>query len=332
MKGWIGRVGKAVACCRFRGSGIVRGLLVIVAFVVGGCGGEYRYDPATAVHQDFSGEKTFALLQEVTAFGPRPSGSEALETSRQWIEKTLKASGWTVQRQTFTDDTPKGKIEFVNLRARFSGEDGESGDALWKRPTQVLLASHYDTKLYETIEFVGANDPGSSIAALLEIARITAAKPDLARRLELIFFDGEEAYVGYTPGDGLFGSRHFAQQYRKWPDEMQFEAGILLDMVGDKDLNVRIPSNSPTDLTTHLLAAASELETRKFFGTSGTAITDDHVPLNGAGLPTIDVIDFDYRHWHTGGDTIDKLSAESLETVGQAVMLMVEKYVLGGGE
>jgi glutaminyl-peptide cyclotransferase len=247
-----------------------------------------------------------------------------------WIEKILTESGWTVQRQTFTDDTPKGAIEFTNIRARFVGSSADSGDAVWKRPTQVLLASHYDTKRYETIDFVGANDPGSSIAALLEIARITAAKPDLARRLELVFFDGEEAFVSYTPNDGLFGSRHYAQQYRKWPEEIQFDAGILLDMVGDKDLNVRIPSNSPAELTTHLLVAASELGTRKFFGTSPTALTDDHVPLNGAGLPTIDVIDFDYKYWHTGSDTIDKLSPESLETVGQAVVLMVEKHVLGG--
>jgi Zn-dependent M28 family amino/carboxypeptidase len=305
-----------------------------IVFSLSACGDSqpaYRYDPATAIHRDFSGEKAFHFLEEVTAFGPRPSGSEALENSRQWIEKTLTESGWVVQRQTFNDDTPKGPIEFSNLRARFVGNSEGSGEALWKRPTQVLLASHYDTKLYETIEFVGANDPGSSIAALLEIARIAATKPDLARRVELIFFDGEEAFVSYTPSDGLFGSRHFAQQYRKWPEEMQFEAGILLDMVGDKDLNVRIPSNSPAELTSAVLAAADELGTRKFFGTSSTAITDDHVPLNGAGLPTIDVIDFDYKYWHTGSDTIDKLSVESLETVGQAVVLMMEKFVLGGG-
>jgi glutaminyl-peptide cyclotransferase len=319
-----------------------RCLLLFAAFAYAGCGGDsrsgYSYDPATAVHSDFSGEAAFQLLEKVTDFGPRPAGSDALENSRQWMEQTLKKSGWTVQRQTFTDDTPQGPIEFVNLRARFVAGDGLGGavatddELLWQRPTQVLLASHYDTKFYQTIAFVGANDPSSSIAALLEIARVAAQKPALAERLELVFFDGEEAFVSYTPSDGLFGSRHYAKQYRKWPDEMQFEAGILLDMVGDKDLNVRIPSNSPNHLTTHLLAAATELGTRKFFGTSSTAITDDHVPLNGVGLPTIDVIDFDYQHWHTSGDTIDKLSAESLETVGEAVLLMVEKFVLGDGE
>ena len=294
-----------------------------------GCGDSrsaYRYDPALAVHREFSGEQAFALLEKVTSFGPRPSGSEALEESRQWMEKVLAESGWTVQRQTFVDNTPRGKIEFVNVRARFG-----AGEDLWERPTQVLVASHYDTKLYETFEFVGANDPGSSIGAVLEIARVTAANPELASRLELIFFDGEEAFVSYTPSDGLFGSRHFAKQYRKWPEDMQFQAGILLDMVGDKDLNVRIPSNSPADLTAHVLAAAKELGTREYFGTSSTAITDDHVPLNGAGLPTIDVIDFDYKYWHTGRDTVDKLSAESLQIVGQTVLLMLEKYVLGGG-
>lgn len=303
-----------------------------------GCGDngqpEYQFDPAKAAYADFSGDLALKRVKTVCDFGPRPPGSEALESSRRWIEKVLAEAGWTVQRQTFTENTPIGKIEFVNLRARYPGlhegdrSQDEADAELWQRPTRVLLASHYDTKKYETIRFVGANDPGSSIGVLLEVARVAGSRPDLARHLELVFFDGEEAFVSYTAADGLFGSRYYARQYRKWPDGMRMEAGILFDMVGDKDLNVRIPRNSPAELTTQLFAAALELGSRDFFGTSSKEITDDHLPLNDAGLPTIDIIDLDYAHWHTSGDSIDKLSAESLQTVGRAALLMVEKHLL----
>lgn len=292
------------------------------------------YDSATAVHQRFSGAAALQLATEVTSIGPRPAGSEALEKSRQWIADNLAASGWKIQRQTLVEPTPQGEIEFVNIRARHAPTAGTevNPEEFWRRPTDVLLASHYDTKFYQGIEFVGANDPGSSIGALLEMARVLATRPELARHCELVFFDGEECFVSYSPSDGLFGSRYYARQYRKWPEEMQFKAAVLLDLVGDRDLNIRIPRNSPPQLTAQLFAAADELGTRSFFGSSGKEITDDHVPLNGAGLPTIDVIDLDYPYWHTSADTIDKLSGDSLEIVGQTVLLMVEKYLLRGKE
>ncbi len=300
-------------------------VLVLSGLALSGCGRTpVRFDPATAVYDKFSGESALELTRKVTDFGPRPPGSEALEQSRQWIEKTLSDNGWQIQRQKFTEATPQGDIEFVNLRARFSKQPSAS---LWTRPTSVLLASHYDTKYYRDLDFSGANDPGSSIGALLEIARVAVENADFAQRLELVFFDGEEAFVAYTPSDGLFGSRYYARQYRKWPDEMRFQAGVLLDMVGDRDLNIRLPRNSPQDLGGKLFAAATELGTRKYFGNSPKEITDDHVPLNGAGLPTLDVIDLDYAYWHTSADTVDKLSAESLQIVGRTVLLMVEKQV-----
>ena len=285
------------------------------------------FDRSTAVFDEFSGESALKLTSTVTDFGPRPPGSEALERSRQWIEKTLTDSGWQVQRQTFTEATPQGDVEFVNLRARFTKRPEKS---LWTRPTTVLLASHYDTKFYRDVDFSGANDPGSSIGALLEIARVAVNNAGFAEQLELVFFDGEEAFVAYTPADGLFGSRYYARQYRKWPDDMRMHAGVLLDMVGDRDLNIRLPRNSPQALGAKLCAAAAELGTRKYFGNSPKEITDDHVPLNGAGLPTLDVIDLDYAYWHTSADKVDKLSAESLQIVGRTVLLMVEKYVAEG--
>src|SRR5690606_34997487 len=122
-----------------------------------------------------------------------------------------QAAGWEVRRQEFEDRTPRGPVRFANLRARFSESGG--GDP-WARGVESLVASHYDTKLFDDVAFVGANDAGSSTGLLLELARAAAAYRDFAKRLELVFFDGEEAVVQYTATDGLYGSRYYARQLR----------------------------------------------------------------------------------------------------------------------
>src|SRR5690606_11465572 len=146
------------------------------------------------------------------AFGPRPSGSEALEKTRQYLEEELRKLGWTTTRQTFEDTTPRGKLTFVNLRARWVGE----GDP-WKRRTPVVVGSHYDTKFFKDIHFVGANDGASGNGLALELARVLAQQPSRALRVEIVLFDGEEASVDYTPLDGLHGSRHYAKTWRERP-------------------------------------------------------------------------------------------------------------------
>src|SRR5947208_12198794 len=152
--------------------------------------------------ENFSGEKAFAHVQHLVDLGPRPAGSEALEKSRLYIIEQLKSAGWTVTRSEFSDQTPCGKMTFVNLIARF-------GTRKKKDAAQFLLCSHYDTKTFETIRFVGANDGGSSTGLLLETARVLATEPMLARKVELVFFDGEEAFEEFNDTDGLYGSRHF---------------------------------------------------------------------------------------------------------------------------
>src|SRR5436305_9895287 len=157
------------------------------------------------IWEEFSGEKAFAHVQRLVDFGPRPSGSKALENSRAYVENELKASGWQVTRQAFTDDTPRGKIHFLNLVAQFSDHGKRTSPSF-------LLCSHYDTKMFDTIRFVGANDGGSSTGLLLELARVIGQHPNLARKIELVFFDGEEAYDHFSETDGVFGSRHLAKQ------------------------------------------------------------------------------------------------------------------------
>jgi len=259
------------------------------------------------IWEDFSGEKALAHVQAMVDFGPRPPATEAIEKTRGYLVKQLEQAGWKVERQSFSDDTPRGKVAFVNLIAIFGAAHSDS---------QFLLCSHYDTKTFDKARFVGANDGGSSTGVLLEMARVLALTPDLARRVQLVFFDGEEAYEAFTDTDGLFGSRYFAGQLVAHDKAKQFRGGILFDMVGDKSLSITLPPDSPPELARDIFASADALNVRKHFTYFDRDITDDHTPLNEAGIPVIDLIDFDYPPWHTTEDTVDKLSAESLRITG----------------
>jgi len=183
-----------------------------------------------------------------------------------------------------------------------------------------LLCSHYDTKIFNTVQFVGANDGGSSNGVLLEIARILAQRPATAAQAQLVFFDGEEAFESFTATDGLYGSRHFAKQLAASNGAKQFRGGILFDMVGDRSLTVTLPPDSPREMARGIFEAADAQKVRNHFTYASGGILDDHTPLNEIGIPTIDLIDFDYPPWHTPEDTMDKLSAESLRIVGAVAL------------
>ncbi|MGZ5019825.1 MAG: M28 family metallopeptidase, partial [Chthoniobacterales bacterium] len=215
-----------------------------------------------------------------------------------------------VTKQEFTDETPRGPMRFINLIATFPGK----GDS--KAAPSFLRCSHYDTKFFETARFVGANDGGSSNGLLLEMARVLAQAPRMAAQVELVFFDGEEAYVNFTGSDGLYGSRYFARRLGFEDKAKQFRGGILFDMIGDKSLGITLSTDSPPGLTSDIFTAAEKLNARKYFTYAAGSILDDHAPLNQVGIPTIDLIDFDYPPWHTPDDTMDKISAESLRIIG----------------
>jgi glutaminyl-peptide cyclotransferase len=272
------------------------------------------------IWEEFSGEKAFAHVQRLVDFGPRPSGSKAIEKSRDYIEDQLRRSGWQVTRQAFSDDTPRGKIQFVNLIAQFSGQ-GKAGSPLF------LLCSHYDTKMFDAIRFVGANDGGSSTGLLLELARVIGQHPNLARKIELVFFDGEEAAEQFSQTDGLYGSGYFARQLQSGGAK-QFRGGLLFDMVGDRSLGITLPANSPVEIARDIFAAAEALKLRNYFTYLGRELIDDHVPLSAIGIPTLDIIDFDYPWWHTADDTIDKISAQSLQTVGSVALYYLSEFGL----
>ena len=174
--------------------------------------GEAFGAPAAEIWKEFSGDKAFAEARGQVEIGPRPSGSPEMEKARKLIEDSLHRSGWSVERQVFTDETPHGPVEFVNIIGRFSSSGKSPAPA---NSQQAIVCSHYDTKIFSNIRFVGASDGASSTGALLELARVLALDPALAEKLELVFFDGEEAVVQFTApddphADGLYGSRHYA--------------------------------------------------------------------------------------------------------------------------
>jgi len=271
------------------------------------------------IWQEFSGEKALANVQRLVDLGPHPAGSDAIGKARDYIEAQLRQSGWQVIRQAFTDDTPRGKIHFVNLIARFAGDGTQA--------PSFLLCSHYDTKLFDTIRFVGANDGGSSTGLLLELARVLGQQPNLARKVELAFFDGEEAFENFSATDGLYGSRYFARQLQG-DDAKKIRGGILFDMIGDRSLDITLPPDSPSLLAQDVFAAAEALKLRKYFSYLDRNLIDDHAPLNAIGIPTIDIIDFNYPSWHTAGDTMDKISAQSLQAVGSVALYYLAEFGL----
>jgi glutaminyl-peptide cyclotransferase len=275
------------------------------------------------IWEEFSGEKALAHVQRLVDLGPRPPGSEAIEKSRVYIDNQLKSFGWQVTRQAFEDKTPRGKVRFVNLIARFSSAGSGKASA-----PLFLLCSHYDTKTFDTVRFVGANDGGSSTGLVLEMARVLARRPDLAAKIELVFFDGEEAYENFSDSDGLYGSRYFAAQLSQAGSTKQLRGGVLFDMVGDRSLNITLPPDSPAQIAHNIFAAADTLKLRSHFTYFDRDITDDHTPLNAIGIPVIDIIDFDYPPWHTADDTIDKLSAQSLQIVGSVAAYYLSEFAL----
>ena len=323
MAATIFNASSAPSDCRRPRADVFRSTFALLALALfAACDRASTQSPSSSqkkIWEDFSGDKALAHVQAMVDIGPRPPGTEAIEKTRDYLTKQLELFGWKVERQGFAGETPRGKKEFVNLIATFGGKESAPS---------FLLCSHYDTKTFDTARFVGANDGGSNTGVLLELARVLAERPDLARKMELVFFDGEEAYDGFTETDGLFGSRYFAKELTAKNKATLFRGGILFDMVGDRSLTITLSPDSPVELARDIFAAAEALKLRKHFTYFHHEITDDHTALNEIGIPTIDLIDFDYPPWHTPDDTMDKLSAESLRITGAVACYYLSEMAL----
>ena len=258
----------------------------------------------------FDAGRAFRDLERQVALGPRPSGSRALQQTRDYLVAELKKAGIAARPQEFVARTPRGDVAMVNLIATIPG----------RRAERIALASHVDTKRFSDIQFVGASDGASSTAVLLELARVLRGR-DNEYTLELLFFDGEEAVVDWnTNSDNTYGSRHYVEAAREAGTLRGLRALILLDMVGDKDLRIQRDANSTPWLVDAIWSAAARLGHGSVFSNDLTAIQDDHLPFLQAGVPAVDVIDLEYPPWHTADDTLDKVSARSLQIVGDVII------------
>jgi glutaminyl-peptide cyclotransferase len=260
----------------------------------------------------FDGKRALEHVRALVEIGPRVAGSPGAARARDYITKQLTALRMKVDEQAFDARTPLGVVRMVNLRATFPSESDQSGPRL-------LITGHYDTKLFEEFRFVGANDGGSSAAFLIELARVIKdAKRPLP--IELVFFDGEEAVIDwYQNDDNTYGSRHYVQAARTDGRLKDIKAMILVDMIGDRDLRILRESNSTTWLTDIIWNAAKRSGNRQFVD-EPLDVKDDHINFLQAGIPAVDIIDLDYPAWHTEADTLDKVSADSLQIVGDVLL------------
>jgi glutaminyl-peptide cyclotransferase len=258
----------------------------------------------------FDGERAFEHLRRIVAIGPRPAGSPGAAETRQYITRELKALGLTVEPQAFDPRTPRGSLPMVNLRVAVPG----------RAPgPRLLIGGHYDTKLFDDITFLGANDGGSSTAFLLELARVLIRRADNRLPIELVFFDGEEAVVEWEGDDNTYGSRHYVEAARRDSTLSRIGALVLVDMIGDKDLRILRETYSTPWLTDIIWEHARQLGRPEFVDDS-TAVLDDHIPFLRAGVPAVNIIDMDYPAWHTAADTLAQVSARSLQVVGDVLM------------
>jgi len=258
----------------------------------------------------FDSTKAWEHLRQQVAIGPRPSGSAGNLKNREYITRTLAAIGIKTVNQAWQATTPIGPIMMGNLIATIPGQRAE----------RIVLASHFDTKLFREFRFVGASDGASSTAALLELARVLKARPQLPFTIELLFLDGEESTGEWRDLDHTYGSRHYVEVASKAGTLKSLRAMILLDMIGDRQLNIRRETNSTPWLTDIVWNVARRLGHQAHFIAESMAVEDDHLPFLKAGVPSLDIIDLDYPAWHTAQDTLDAVSARSLQVVGDVVV------------
>ena len=278
-----------------RSSVVAFGVLVVAVATVAA---QPRFDGAAALRH----------VERLVAIGPRVAGSSGGERAREYIVGELrKIAGVTVTVQPFEAATPHGRLTMANVIAVLPG----------RRSDVIMLAGHYDTKLFDSFRFVGANDGGSSTALLLELARRLAAAPR-GYTYWLVWFDGEEARVSWTQHDSLYGSRHLAAELAR--SQQLPRAMVVVDMVGDRDLAIRRESHSAGWLSDIIWDAAGRLGHGRHFLREPMPVEDDHVPFLRLGVPAALLIDFDFPPWHTADDTLDKVSAQSLAIVGEVVL------------
>ncbi len=281
--------------------------------------------PRVALHDAFDGPQCYRYDAEVTGFGMRYPGSPGHAKTEALIKSVIARDGGILETDDFVAQTPRGPVPVNNLIGKFN---------VSKDPNQpiFILAGHYDT-LFQPKGFVGANDGGSSTAILLSFADALHRAPPTHMQIWLVWTDLEEAVKSFTSTDGLYGSKHLAHKLAAEGLIPRIKGFFLLDMIGDKDLDVDKESQSTGWLQDFIAAAARKLHYSQYFFKYSTAITDDQVSFLNVGIPSVDIVDATFGPmpgdgmgaWHhTLQDTMDKVSEHSLNVVGRTTLLAVE--------
>jgi glutaminyl-peptide cyclotransferase len=293
--------------------------------------------PTPPAKSEFDGDRAFELVRKQVEFGPRPAGSAELEQTRNFMIDQLRSYGLKVSTDEFRSTTPIGERKMINVTAELPGESNDV----------VIISSHYDTKYFKDIKFVGANDAGSSTGAVMEMARVMAARKQKPKvTYWFVFFDGEEAFCFdwdecHNPNpadpkkqlpDHLYGSRRYVEQLIAKNELSRVRAMILLDMMGYKNLQLGRADLGTTWLIDTVWQAAKQLGYGDVFVNSVEGVgDDDHGPFLQAGVDSMDIIQLSTygknssEYWHTKEDTLDKISAKSLKMVGDAVLVSLPK-------
>lgn len=262
----------------------------------------------------FNASRAMEYVKEIVGFGPRPLGSEGHKKTENYILAHLK--GDQFERDDFEITTAEGRFPVHNIIAKFPGmKDGI-----------IVIASHYDTNWpLRNVNYVGANDGGSSSGLLLELADQLRGKKRQGYSVWLLWDDAEESMkLPWDDSEALYGVRHLADKWQADGTLKKIKAFLLEDMIGDADLNIDRDTNSTPWLEDLVQQAATRVGYQSHFFAREMGVTDDHMPFLQRGVPSADLIDFDYGYnnvfWHTTQDTLDKLSPKSLAIVGTVTL------------
>jgi hypothetical protein len=280
----------------------------------------------------FNGERAYEYLKQICDLGPRPSGSPGMAAQQKMLVEHFQKQGGQVNLQQFRvrhpqDGTP---VRMANLVVRWHPE----------RKNRILLCAHYDTRPFPDLDrenprgrFVGANDGASGVAVLMELGQHVANLPGQLG-VDFVLFDGEEFVFDDDRDIYFLGSEYFARQYAAKQWDATYRYAVLLDMVGDKDLQILEERNSLSTresraLVKEIWATAARLNVPEFVPRPGPLLNDDHIPLlQTARIPAIDIIDFTYPHWHTQQDVPENCSALSMAKVGWVVNEWLTKALI----
>jgi glutaminyl-peptide cyclotransferase len=292
----------------FSGLIFIGGVLFVAAWLVN----KAHLKPPDNQPMIFDGQRAFQDVQNQVSLGPRIIGSLAHTKTVDYIQEQLRGSGWKVELQELNT----GGHPIRNVIAKRG-----------KGSPWIILGAHYDSRFFadqdpdpskRQLPVPGANDGASGVAVLLEIGRVIPSELD--RQVWLVFFDAEDN-GDIQDWDWIMGSRAFVEKLQNKPD-----AAVVVDMIGDASLDIYMEAYSNQALKVDIWKQAAVLGYPQFIPSVKYSMIDDHTPFLQAGIPAVDIIDFTYPYWHTTSDTIDKVSAASLNAVGDTLLTWLMQY------